>query len=276
MFKLLYEPYPFPIKKQAIKVLVLHLRQFKKGDQQEFLLRQLLGKIELIREIKDDKSFFVRILFFDICHEVLIVFSQRFFRSYFFISYLSLSRDLIPNIRLRFIALLPLVRYSLNHPDDLVLLSKLIEVAETLLRDPDDEVAEAMASFVKIHGDLSSEDCCSKQAKSGDDFGLMSLKITLKKARSSGSLTDRYLFEAPRWNDKFSAEEELVKEEHEQSLAFFQLDPLSKHRDAASRPIRRVENSKKIFGPTIIRKAISKEPISRALRLRKGYGIKLI
>ena len=156
----------------------------------------------------------------------MIQFSQRFFRSYFLIPYLGLSRDLIPNIRLRFIETLPLVRHIIRIPTDQILLTKLVDVSESLaLRDTDPGVVTSMNVFNKKHGVVSAIECCQSLEESEiSSFGSRPPK-ELQKSDSQTSLTDEYLKFQKHWESLSPADIDKQKEEAEQKTQYFLLDP---------------------------------------------------
>jgi hypothetical protein len=165
----------------------------------------------------------MRLLFFEVCEFVLKVFSQKFFRQNFFYGFLGLSRDTVPNIRLRYISLLPLVRHCIRIPADNSLLTKLIDATEPLAtRDLDGDVITAMNHFYKQHGLLHIPNCCQFSKEESDLKGLR------RATESLDSLTDTYLSECPVWQTMDNDVLDRQKEEQEQRLLFFQLDPSKK------------------------------------------------
>lgn len=198
-------------------------------------------------DIKDDKSCHIRILYFDLCEEVMIHFSQKFFRSYLFYGYLGLSRDLVPNIRIRFVSILHLVRHCLRIPVDNPLLSKLIDATEALaVRDSDAGVMLSMNQFHARYGLLHTPECCQKPRNQESDAFMTETVQTsnLKKTLSLASLTDRFLLDSPSWESLANNEEDRIKEEAEHKLLFFQLDP-GKKREGIIRTINlRRENKR--------------------------------
>ena len=209
-------------------------------------------------------------LYFDICEEVIIQFSQKFFRSYMFYGYLGLSRDLVPNVRIRFVSTLPLIRHCLRVPTDNLLLSKLIDATEALaVRDSDGGVMLAMNQFHAKHGLLHSPDCCQKSKITvADDFGLESgqKRDGVKKSTSMASLTDGYLIEQLSWESLATGEEDRLKEEAEHQKLYFQLDPAKKKDTVApksAREKREFKRSSSTTAPAITRKATENLPDRR-------------
>ncbi|KAJ2996963.1 Serine/threonine-protein phosphatase 4 regulatory subunit 4 [Globomyces sp. JEL0801] len=236
LFKILYEPYPTPIKYQVIKILVTYLREINRLDHIETILRHLL-------DIKEDKSYHHRMLFFDICEQVMLIFSQKFFRSYFLNGYLSLSRDTVVNMRLRYISLLPMVRHTIRNTRDSLLLSRLIDATEPLAtRDPESDVLNAMSQFYGRYGLLNSPDCCRNKTKSSnnqDFIGLENTKSQLQKNDSIMSLTDECLIKLNDWEIMDADDIDSQKEERENNQSLFQLglDWNNKKREAEKKDI---------------------------------------
>lgn len=74
---------------------------------------------------------------------VISRFSKKYFRDNIFHDYLEMANDPVPNIRLRFVSILPLVHKMLRMPQDTPLLQKIADVTEPLLtRDLDSDVVE--------------------------------------------------------------------------------------------------------------------------------------
>nr|KAJ3420002.1 Serine/threonine-protein phosphatase 4 regulatory subunit 4 [Polyrhizophydium stewartii] len=252
-----------PIKSLAIKTLVLFLRRIKRVEHREMILKQLL-------DLKEERSCHLRILFLDICEAILITFSRKFFREHLFHHYLGLSRDPVPNIRLRFISIIPLARRTIRLPLDAQILQKLIDATEPLLtRDSDGDVMLAMSHMFAQHGPLDGDKYGEKGAGQGaaapggssaphqspsakqsgkGDFGGNAIGIGVlgdagggvgtldgaaRRSSSLSSLTDAYLFEHADVQDMASEAADRAKEEEESRLLFEQMgtDWVAKRRE---------------------------------------------
>ncbi|KAL2913564.1 Serine/threonine-protein phosphatase 4 regulatory subunit 4 [Polyrhizophydium stewartii] len=272
-----------PIKSLAIKTLVLFLRRIKRVEHREMILKQLLGKpiASIARnqhcnahkqpaDLKEERSCHLRILFLDICEAILITFSRKFFREHLFHHYLGLSRDPVPNIRLRFISIIPLARRTIRLPLDAQILQKLIDATEPLLtRDSDGDVMLAMSHMFAQHGPLDGDKYGEKGAGQGaaapggssaphqspsakqsgkGDFGGNAIGIGVlgdagggvgtldgaaRRSSSLSSLTDAYLFEHADVQDMASEAADRAKEEEESRLLFEQMgtDWVAKRRE---------------------------------------------
>jgi hypothetical protein len=181
--------------------------------------------MKLILDLREDRSYLNRLLFFEVCHQILNSFSRKFFRNHFFYGYLGLSRDVVPNIRIAFVKLLPIVRQVLRIPADNSLLSKLIDAAEALsTRDSDGGVIAAVQDFYKKYGMLHVPTFISEQKGLNPDFG-SDLDIEIKKTRSDSSLNELYLWESPHLEYLDSDPVDKEKEDQEQKDQIFLLDP---------------------------------------------------
>ncbi|KAJ3318041.1 hypothetical protein HDV06_000853, partial [Boothiomyces sp. JEL0866] len=217
LFKLITDNFPVTIKIKAIKILVSIFRNLRKLENQENLLRQLLGIFLLTADLKEEQSCHIRILFIDVCECILEQFSRKFFREYFLASYFALSRDPIPNVRLKYVALLPMVRHIIRLPTDSLLLSKLIDATEPLAtRDSDNEVMASMSRFYAQNGLLNQENCCQKPANAPKSFGLEAFGTErMKVSTSNESITDPYLFYTYKWETLDPPEKDQQKEDME-------------------------------------------------------------
>lgn len=208
-------------------------------------------------------------------------FSQKFFRSYFFYGYLGLSRDLVSNVRVRFISILPLVRHCLR-PSDNALLGKLIDSCESLsVRDSSPGVMLAMNQFHAKYGLLHHAECCQKVIVEvqKDDFGFDSDDTALlKRDDSLDSLTDKYLIGQPTWESLPKHEEDRLREESEQRLLYFQLDPAKKKEainNALTKGLRKTESfsaGKKTAPPSASQNRGKSSPMRRPSSEKQGAG----
>jgi hypothetical protein len=97
----------------------------------------------LILELREANNYHIRMLFFDIVETIISRFSKKYFRDNMFHEYLEMAHDPVPNIRLRFVSILPLIHKTLRMPQDTPLLQKIADVTEPLLtRDLDSDVVE--------------------------------------------------------------------------------------------------------------------------------------
>jgi hypothetical protein len=117
---------------------------------------------------------------------VISRFSKKYFRDNIFHEYLEMAHDHVPNIRLRFVSILPLVHKTLRMPQDTPLLQKIADVTEPLLtRDLDSDVVEMTGEVfaaLGLFGFRAEVDSISNLRNS------QSLNLD-----SNDSITDKYL-----------------------------------------------------------------------------------
>jgi hypothetical protein len=135
-----------------------------------------------------------------------------------------MSRDLIPNVRIRYVAVLPLIRSILKFPQDNAFITKLIDATEPLAtRDDDGDVRKALKAFYAKYGLLYSPNCCTKSKT--EDFGLIfspaDHKVIIEPEKST---SDSYLFQFPNYESLGSDDVDKKKEELETKQQLFLLD----------------------------------------------------
>lgn len=135
-----------------------------------------------------------------------------------------MSRDLIPNVRIRYVAVLPLIRSILKFPQDNAFITKLIDATEPLAtRDDDGDVRKALKAFYAKYGLLYSPNCCTKSKT--DDFGLIFSPADHKVIiEPENSTSDSYLFQFPNYESLGSDDVDKKKEELETKQQLFLLD----------------------------------------------------
>ncbi|KAJ3321167.1 Serine/threonine-protein phosphatase 4 regulatory subunit 4 [Blyttiomyces sp. JEL0837] len=106
LFKLLSENWALPIKKTVIWVISVYLRQMRRSDNRDRIIRQ-------IQDIRESPNCHTRLLFLWFMKPLFALFSFRFMRETFYNEFLTLARDPVPNIRLKFVSLVPLFRKAL-------------------------------------------------------------------------------------------------------------------------------------------------------------------
>ncbi|KAI8916344.1 armadillo-type protein [Gorgonomyces haynaldii] len=205
---------PVPVKTKIIEILVSWLKKLKRIEYREGLLKQLI-------ELREERSYQQRILFLDICENVLSKFSKKFFREHFFHHYLVFSRDAVPNVRLRFVGLLPTVRKTLRVPQDTQYVQKLIDSIEPLItKDGASDVMAAVNHLLAKYGPLDGN--FSFKNNQEDLFGIdfQPRQSVVQRSPSSASLTDSYLFHNEEKLELCNDKTDKQREEEEQKLAF--------------------------------------------------------
>lgn len=133
-------------------------------------------------------------------------FSKKYFRDNILHDYLEMANDPVPNIRLRYVSILPLVQKTLRMPQDTALLQKIADVTEPLLtRDLDNDVVEMTGEVfaeLGLFGFRAGDEPTSRQTH------LYNLPYD-----SNDSITDKYLTRhIPPPDDSHDREKE--EEEH--------------------------------------------------------------
>lgn len=233
-------------------MLTMNLKRLKRIEYRESLLKQLLGINVINIDFREERSCHNRLLFLDICNVILKHFSRKFFRDHFFQHYLSMFRDPVANIRLRFVSMLPLVRRTLRSPLDAIYIQKLLDIIEPLMtRDLAPDVMVSMNHITAKFGPFDNRYIPHTETDfdPGDvDFGMIPRKSFIKRSKSEGSITDLYLFEAAQEIiEPLSEKDDREREEEEMKLLFEipAADWNSKRQPYDAHRLRKYNSSKK-------------------------------
>ena len=195
-------------------------------------------------DFKEERNYYRRFIFLEICQVILTTFSKKFFRDHFVHHYLGLSRDPVANIRLKFIELLPLVRKTIRMPTDSQLLQKLFDATEPLLaRDSDSDVMLAMSQMLARFGPLDGDGFGDRTYMPHSKLSLKDEELVpysknktamlsiardsddhLKKIDSKSSITDEYFFKHPEASHMGSDTIDKAREDEEKRLMFDQIN----------------------------------------------------
>eukprot|EP00698_Gefionella_okellyi_P020814 TRINITY_DN6605_c0_g1_i1.p1 TRINITY_DN6605_c0_g1~~TRINITY_DN6605_c0_g1_i1.p1 ORF type:complete len:855 (+),score=161.77 TRINITY_DN6605_c0_g1_i1:112-2676(+) len=126
-----------PVKHLATKMLCSLMRKLKYRYQREEVAQRL------INEFARGSSYWLRMLFVDMCTHILDTFSRIFFKSNFFFIALELAKDKVPNVRLKLCEILPSLKRVIKLPKDNVALERLSSLTAELTTDDDRDVAAA-------------------------------------------------------------------------------------------------------------------------------------
>lgn len=152
-----------PVKKQAAKSIVILIRKLKNNQQQVEIFKSL------IEEFGKSKSYWDRLTFLEISHHVIERFSRKFFKTHFIEHVLALSKDPVPNVRMKFCHILPLLKQVLRPPSDVELLAIVKENTSLLTLDADPDVIEAAKNaqqeLRKIETEMSREHQLNKASQ---------------------------------------------------------------------------------------------------------------
>ncbi|KAK9909175.1 hypothetical protein WJX75_008292 [Coccomyxa subellipsoidea] len=123
-----------PTRVAAAGAAVAFLRCMRKPYQRTELLARLL------RDFARGRSCSHRLIFVDVCHALLRLFSARFFKAHLLNPVLELLSDGVVGVRLRAAGLLPLIRQTLTLPRDAEAAAQLDAAMAALQSDPDRDV----------------------------------------------------------------------------------------------------------------------------------------
>lgn len=126
---------PHVVAREAAAVLCVCIRK----NSFDFQQRAMCQRIS--REFARARSWSYRLLFLDLCDQVLDMFSRRFFRAYFLDDVLMMDGDPVSNVRMKLAEMLPAVTATL--PDNSVHAEKLEWMLSTMQKDQDRDVAAA-------------------------------------------------------------------------------------------------------------------------------------
>ncbi len=127
---------------------------------QEYRERIVKAMKDQFKNNMRDNTYRHRLIFLDFCQKTMELFSAKYFKTTFMTEYLELAKDAVPNVRIRFALLLPLVRSLLRTPQDISILQKFNECLNTLVRTEKDhgvlavcnEVCVTIAEIRKLNG----------------------------------------------------------------------------------------------------------------------------
>ena len=109
-------------------------------------------KMELARA----NSCHIRMLYLRLCEMAIALFSKEYFKQHFFGDLVSLSSDVVANVRLKICTMMPKLKSLLSLPSDKSLLQRLeATVKDLLLRETDADVLFALQTSIQ---DLDSTD----------------------------------------------------------------------------------------------------------------------
>ena len=187
-------------------------------------------------------------LYLDFIEICLGMFSKKYFRDILFHEYLELSHDSVPNIRLRFVSLLPSVRKTLRLPTDNSLLQKLTDALEPLLtRDLDRDVVQAT-------GDVFEELGLFGFGPNEPDSPFTMSRGTLPQdiKTSLGSLTDKHLNNTFIPEPDESLDKQKEQEEHDLLVKEWTNDEFSKKKYESKKnsTVKKTDNKKAIPSST--------------------------
>ncbi|XP_033105382.1 serine/threonine-protein phosphatase 4 regulatory subunit 4-like [Anneissia japonica] len=133
-----------PVKRAAVRTTCIFMRYNRKQEQRQDICSKL------IQACCRSKSCSYRMLFIDVCQDIMEFFSKAYFKENLYEFVLELAEDPVPNVRLKFCTLLPLLKSQMKLPKDRQMLQDLEYMARKLmLQENDIDVKSAIrnASF---------------------------------------------------------------------------------------------------------------------------------
>eukprot|EP00854_Cymbomonas_tetramitiformis_P006681 gene6681-7997_t len=131
-----------PTKTAAAAALPMLLRRTPRAIQRQ----ELIGRF--IRDYARSSSCYNRLLFVELCENLIDCFSGRFFRETFLEEAVNTLQDPVPNVRVRSAALLPRLKRIVKLPEDVDILEKMSKNCTSLTTDNDRDVAAAARRVV--------------------------------------------------------------------------------------------------------------------------------
>jgi len=125
VFRKLSKARALPVRRAAVRSLLLLLRANCHVDQREELCSRL------IEDFACGRSYHRRSLFIDICLTTLDIYSRAFFKHHFCEPLLRLHSDPVPNVRLRLCEMLPRVKRTMKQPTD----NGIVQMLESCVRN---------------------------------------------------------------------------------------------------------------------------------------------
>ncbi|KAI8918170.1 armadillo-type protein [Powellomyces hirtus] len=234
LFKTLHENVVLPIKTTIIRCVCTFLKFAKRTEHREKLYRHMY-------DLKDSPNCHTRLLFIDLCEQILTHYSNRFFRESFFSAFLELVKDPVANVRLRVVPLLPEIRRGLRKAQDSALQARVTDAIGVLIGDEDIDVSAAAKALP-----ASKNDGCN-------DF-IISNTMGMGKRGGGVSMDGFY----GRSNDSI----DFAKEEEEQKMLMMEWET----EEAARR--RDMDDARHEFAKQLAEKSIGKKG-----KVKAGPGV---
>ncbi|XP_071963727.1 serine/threonine-protein phosphatase 4 regulatory subunit 4-like [Antedon mediterranea] len=133
-----------PVKRAAVRTLCVFMRYNRKQEHRQEICSRL------IQACCHSKSCTYRMLFIDVCQDIMEFFSKAYFKDNLYEFVLELAEDPVPNVRLKFCTILPMLKSQMKLPKDRQMLQDLEYMARKLmLQENDRDVKSAIrnASF---------------------------------------------------------------------------------------------------------------------------------
>lgn len=142
-----------PLRKQAASTLCVAMRQSTRNQRRDMGLR-------LVKDFARSRSCLQRLIFAEICNELMEQFSARYFRETFMQFAIELLADKVNTVRISACALIPELRRRIRLSEDTILFEQLYHHATQRTADSDRivrDAAEEVFPLFKSVGDFSKQ-----------------------------------------------------------------------------------------------------------------------
>ncbi|XP_034945772.1 serine/threonine-protein phosphatase 4 regulatory subunit 4-like isoform X1 [Chelonus insularis] len=135
---------PIPVRLAAGRLILVFTRYNLKPQQRNSIRNRIYT------DFARNQSSYVRMLFLHMMVEAMAIFSSNYFKEHFYSIVLSLSDDLIANIRFKLVTLLPTLKSYLRLPSDRKLLSSFESTIRNLMNnEKDHDVIFALTNTIR-------------------------------------------------------------------------------------------------------------------------------
>uniref|UniRef100_A0A1Y1KKB2 Serine/threonine-protein phosphatase 4 regulatory subunit 4 n=3 Tax=Photinus pyralis TaxID=7054 RepID=A0A1Y1KKB2_PHOPY len=141
-----------PVRAQAVRTLLIFLRYNGKEMQRRWL------RDNLVQQLCRSDSYYTRLIYIRLCKSAIEIFSDKYFKDYFFDHLLDLAGDPVPNIRLCVANLFAFLKQMLVLPEDKLLNERLNDAMRKYANDEEDrDVIQVFQSKMKEMKNVSTD-----------------------------------------------------------------------------------------------------------------------
>ncbi|KAF5272713.1 hypothetical protein FQA39_LY07740 [Lamprigera yunnana] len=185
-----------PVRVQAARTLLIFLRYNGKEMQRRWLRENLLT------QLCHSNSYYTRLIYIRLCANAIDIFSDKYFKEYFYGHLLNMADDPIANIRLCVATLFTYLKQMLVLPEDKALSEKLNEVLKKYSNhERDRDVLEMFQIKMKEikSMDMNKEEYKKEQKRRRDEEEKINsgAKPIVQLLNKKGQLTSSLLLQAP-------------------------------------------------------------------------------
>ena len=160
------------------------------------------------KELARANSCHIRMLYLRLCEMAIALFSKEYFKQNFFGDLVSLSSDVVANVRLKLCTMMPRLKSLLSLPSDKSLLQRLeATVKDLLLRETDADVLFALQTSIQdldgtdtgVDGvpSMNAEEDRDNERKLNEEKLIASMEEQLYKIHSVQSSPSRKISQVP-------------------------------------------------------------------------------